>query len=330
MTAAARPGEGAPSVVLLGSQADGWRVGAALRELGVRRRVALVAAGYQEFESDDAPLVADLEAHGLECVNLRLHERSEEVFRIDGELAEASSARQERLRQLQGFYRTRLDYVGSCARAISTRHVDPEILEQEDRVSVEQLRQLDRDHLLRCRAVHDAFEARWKPRERAMVTRERRALRELLSPAEALVLGGGHVASLLNRLRLFGVLDLVPGRHVVAWSAGAMALTDRIVLFHDFPPQGTGFAEVLGDGFALAPGLVALPEPGRRIDPGDRAGIARFARRMAPATCLTLEGNARAVFRGGRLVAAQGGRLTPAGDIEPGWRAGAPLLQEAP
>jgi hypothetical protein len=47
------------------------------------------------------------------------------------------------------------------------------------------------------------------------------------------------VAVLVNRLRLFGLGDLVADKTVFAWSAGAMAVSERVVLFHDDPPQGT-------------------------------------------------------------------------------------------
>jgi hypothetical protein len=308
------------ALVLLGPQKAESRVGRELHELGVRGRVALLTAGWQEREPDDAALVAELEKLGMSAVNLRLHARSEEVFRDDEELQAAYSARQERLRHVQSFYRLRLDYAGDAARAISVRHVDPELLEQESRVSVEQLRQLDRSHLERCAAVHAAFDERWRVRERKVVARHIRELRALLEPCEAVVISGGHVASLLNRMKLFDIAALTSRKHLVAWSAGAMALTERIVLFHDFPPFGSIIAQVLDAGLGLAPGLVALPDPRRRIRADDRAGIARFAQRMAPALCVAMDGGARLVFERGRMIAALAERLTPAGEVEREWK----------
>src|SRR5437764_598914 len=76
----------------------------------------------------------------------------------------------------------------------------------------------------------------------------------LIRRTSALAIAGGHVAVLLNRLRLFGILALAEGRTIIAWSAGAMAVSDRIVLFHDSPPQGPGNPEVLGAGLGLFPG----------------------------------------------------------------------------
>ena len=50
---------------------------------------------------------------------------------------------------------------------------------------------------------------------------------------------------------------------VIAWSAGAMALTDRIVLFHDRAPQGPGHPELYGRGLSVLSGVVALPHARR-------------------------------------------------------------------
>ncbi len=305
-------------VVLLGPQRADVDVGLALRDLGARR-VALVTAGWQEREKDDAALVGELATLGIESVNLKLHARSHDVFDRDAELRVAYGARQELLRHLQGFYRIRLEKADDAARAIAVRLVEPELLEQEWKVSVDQLRQLDLDHVERCRAIHAAFEERWRPGQRDAVARHRDELRGLMEPTEALVVAGGHVASLLNRMKLFDVPGMAAGKPVVAWSAGAMLLTDRIVLFHDYPPYGSDIAQVLDSGFGLAPGLVILPDPRRRIRMDNRPGIARFAQRMTPATCLAMAHGARVVLRQGRVVTASAERLTRSGDVDREW-----------
>jgi hypothetical protein len=298
-----------------------------LAELGVKGPIALVTAGWQERESEDGALG---EALGVPAVNLRLHGRSEELFaergaaasRSDRELTAAYKARQERLRHMQVFYRMRLESLDDAAHAIAVRHVDQALIEEEWQVSIDVLRQLDADHLERCRRVHAAFEGAWHPGGRPEVLRHRQELAAILQPAAALVIAGGHVGSLLNRLRLFDVLALARGKPIVAWSAGAMVLTERIVCFHDYPPYGKDIAQVLDAGFALAPGIVVLPDPHRRVRMDDRAGIGRFARRMAPATCLALDAGAALHFEDGRLVRGSAYRLTASGEVERDWRAG--------
>lgn len=303
-------------VVLLGPQGTSADVGGVLAELGIKGKVALVRAGYQERESEDEAMVATL---GVPAVNLGLHARSLTLFREDKEFTAAYQARQHRLRHIQSFYRVRLDKIEDAAKTISVRYVDPDLLEQEEKVSVDQFRHLDADHVERCHALHKAFDARWRLAERPSIARHRAELRTILETTEALVIAGGHVASLLNRLALFDVLGLAAGKPVIAWSAGAMVLTDRIVLFHDFPPYGSDIAQVLDSGLGLAPGVVVLPDPKRRINMDARGGIQRFARRMAPATCVAMDHGARVMFENGVLSRAAGARLTTKGVIDREW-----------
>ena len=307
-----------PSVVLVGPQDTKLDLGAAVREAGVRGRrpVALITAGWQERESEDQALVAEL---GMPAVNLRLHARSEEVFSRDRELAAAYKERQKRLKLMHDFYRIRLDHAFEAARAISVRHVDPVMLAEEQQISVDVLRELDRDHLQRCLATHAAFEAKWRPGERPVVAQHRRELRELVASASVVVVAGGHVASLLNRMKLFDVVGMATGRRWVAAAAGAMVLTERIYLFHDFPPHGTGIAEALDSGLGLVRDLVVLPDPRHRIRLDDQAGIARFVQRIAPATCVALDVGARVFAREGQVVGASCHRLGGDGLVEQGW-----------
>ena len=101
-------------------------------------------------------------------------------------------------------------------------------------------------------------------------------LADAVDGCEALVISGGHVASLFNRLALFDVLGLIGNKPVIGWSAGAMVLTERIVIFHDYPPYGSDIAQVLDAGFGIASGVVALPDPKRRVNYEARAGIQRY------------------------------------------------------
>jgi hypothetical protein len=140
--------------------------------------------------------------------------------------------------------------------------------------------------------VHAEYVARVRPHARPEVARHRAEVARLIGESEAIVIGGGHVASLLSRLHLFGVPALLTqnvDRPIIAWSAGAMALTDRVVCFHDFPPYGKDVAQVLERGLGLAPGIVAMPDPRNRVRLEDAEGIARFARRMAPDRCFGLD-----------------------------------------
>jgi hypothetical protein len=306
------------AIIALGSQHATPEVGAVIRERGLRGPVAIVRAGYQEREADDGALVAAL---GVPAVNLGLHARAATVFADDPTFAAAYRDRQTLLRHMQSCYRVRLEKTEDAARTIALRYFEPELLGGEDAVSVEQLRHLDANHVARCEQVRTAFAALWHPTERPAVARHRAELAALLAPAEAVVIAGGHVASLHNRLELFDLLGLVADKLVIAWGAGAMVLSDRIVLYHDYPPYGSDIAQVLDTGFGLAPGVVVLPDPSRRLNPDTGPAIARFARRMAPAVCLGMDADARLEFRDRRLVAGRGRHLRQDGVVDPSWTA---------
>jgi len=303
-------------VVLLGPQGPTPDVGAVVKDLGIKGPVALVRAGYQERESDDEALVTAL---GVPAINLTLHARGNDVFKHEAEFATAYQARQQRLRQMQRLYHTRLEGTEEAAKRISLRYVEPELLAQEEKVSVDQYRYMDLDHIERCQAVRAAFDKEWPYKNVPLIAQHRHEVRELVGPTEALVITGGHVASLLNRLQLFDVLAAAGDRPIIAWSAGAMVLTDRIILFHDYPPYGSDIAQVLDAGSGLVPGYAVLPDARRRINLGAAAGIQRFARRMAPATCVAMDHGARMVFDDGELVYADATRLTTTGDAERNW-----------
>jgi hypothetical protein len=85
-----------------------------------------------------------------------------------------------------------------------------------------------------------------------------------------------------------------------------MAVSDRVVLFHDDPPQGPGAAEVLDRGLGLCADVVPLPQPETRLRLDDAERVSVLARRFAPARCIALPARARATFLDGRVERAFG------------------------
>jgi hypothetical protein len=132
---------------------------------------------------------------------------------------------------------------------------------------------------------------------------ERNAVEQMIQRASAIAIAGGHVAVLLNRLRLFDIARLSKGKPVIAWAAGAMAVSERIILFYDDPPHGPGNAEVLDEGLGLAGNIVPLPHAGSRLKLEDALRVSLFARRFAPAEAITLDPGSRVDWRDGRAVA---------------------------
>lgn len=301
------------SLTLLGPQRQPTLV-EEIDRLGIGGPVAVVTAGWQEREAE----VEEFREHlGRAVVNLELHERLEAVFADDPELFHAHRARQNRLRAMQRLYRYRLDFALEPARELLRRDGDPQLLEPERRAAIEALRELDRRQLERIGEVHRELEERYAPLSRPAVAAHRRELARRLAESAAVAIAGGHVAVLVNRLRLFGVAELIGDLPVFAWSAGAMALTERIVLFHDSPPQGMGNPEVLDLGLGLAPGVVALPHAGKRLRLRDPARVEILARRFAPAVCVPFDpGDPPLAWNGERWSWRSGGRrLTAKGRV---------------
>jgi len=124
------------------------------------------------------------------------------------------------------------------------------------------------------------------------VAQHRDEVRRILDSASAVVVGGGHVGQLARVLHLFHVAPHLP-RRIVAWSAGAMALTERLVLFDDHVPHGVAQTEVFDDGIGVVEGLVLLPHARRRLRIDDPVRMSVLARRFAPARCVVLDDGMR-------------------------------------
>ena len=286
-----------PRAVLMGPQRLAPIVDQALELLDVPAdgRVAVITAGWQEREDEDEELMAAL--GGRPGVNLRLHARGDAVYHDDHELFVEHRARQDRLKDLQNLYRRRLSHAMAAAAEMHGLHVkgttesthNRDILADQRDGAIDWVQKLDDEHVRLTSAIDERFDRDMQPLSRPAVASQRAELLALLDACHAVAIAGGHVAVLRNKLALFGLADALARLPIVAWSAGAMVLTERIVLFHDTPPQGRGFAEVLGAGFALMPGVVVLPHARRRLLLDDRSRISLFARRFLPRTCVTLD-----------------------------------------
>jgi hypothetical protein len=294
---------GPPILALLGPQRFRPTVREAVRSLGIEGPVAAVTAGWQERETENTELQEHLHR---DVLGLDLYRRYEQALGQDPELAAALRGRQETLKQLQDLYRLRLSYALGAARELMQRTDGGRMLADQCRAAIRAVRTLDRWHLRRIRQIHEAFVEQWHPTRRPAVARHIDELRAIISRTAALCIAGGHVAVLLGRLRLFDIPTLIEQRPVVAWSAGAMAVSDRVVLYHDSPPQGAGDPEILDAGLALCRGLVALPHARKRLKLDDPVRVALFARRFAPATCVVFDDGARLIWDGRVWAAGPG------------------------
>jgi len=275
--------------------------------------IAIVSAGWQEAEGyiDDVQALA-----GRSMRNLNLYQRAEAVMAADEALRDALRERQETLKEMQRLYGLRLKQLMIAARQVYLSPSAPEIRLPEQRHAIAQLRALDRHHIHRVAALHAQYAARLGPAQSVALAEHRAEVLEILDDCETVVITGGNVVVLLNRLALFDIRDRLERRNIVAWSAGAMVLGEQIVLYHDRTPHGRRDPELLGAGLNLLPDFVFLPDAKYRLKTRNTSRIVLFSRRFAPANCLTLDSGALLRFDGKTLgEARQSQRLTPDGSL---------------
>lgn len=301
-------------VVLLGPQRRP-RVGRILTSLGLQdSRVAVITAGWREREAEDHEFaeVTDAEVH-----NLRLYARMADVWQRDPGFAAADMRRRETLTELDELYLAGLDHaIGAVltlgARAPRDPAAHAAVLADAENV----VRQVDARHLARVQEVHARFWDEQRPHERPAIAEHRHAVAAALVDCSAVLVAGGHVGVLLRALHLFNLAAAVD-RPIIAWSAGAMALTDRVVLFNDRAAHGPALAHVYAFGLGLAPGVVAMPAARDRLTLDNHLRMAMLARRFSPASCLLLDDGARVDLEPGAGLPAGSPVLLPDGTHGP-------------
>jgi hypothetical protein len=303
-------------IILLGPQRRPT-VDAAVRLLATLREptdrpadgpVATVSAGWQEREADDGELSRVL---GGRDVNLRLYQRWLDVQERDPEYVAGERRLSAALAEMADLYLLRLDHALQAVYALQRREAGDRLRSEAVAEAVIAVRDVDAAHLRRVNEARLEFFDRLRPHDRPAIAEHRAAVAAVLGSASVLVLAGGHVGVLAEVLHLFNVAAVLNGAPVIAWSAGAMALTDRIVLFHDRAPQGPGHPEVWGSGLSVVRDVVLLPHARARLLLDDTPRMAILARRFAPARCVLLEA---------------GTRIEPGADG--GWPAGTRILGE--
>jgi hypothetical protein len=285
-------------IILLGPQRRPT-VDAAVRLLATLREptdrpadgpVATVNAGWQEREADDGELSRVL---GGRDVNLRLYQRWLDVQERDPEYVAGERRLSAALAEMADLYLLRLDHALQAVYALQRREAGDRLRSEAVAEAVSAVRDVDAAHLRRVNEARLEFFDRLRPHDRPAIAEHRAAVADVLGSASVLVLAGGHVGVLAEVLHLFNVAAALNGAPVIAWSAGAMALTDRIVLFHDRAPQGPGHPEVWGSGLSVVRDVVLLPHARARLLLDDAPRMAVLARRFAPARCVLLESGTR-------------------------------------
>lgn len=296
----------APLRLLLGPQRPVANLGSALARSGLGDGpIGVISAAWQEAEGDIDELQG-LVKNSLS--DLHLYAQVEALFAADKRLHEAYRSRQERLKQQQRLYKLRLRQLMIAARATLRAEGEPSVIAAERRHAISQLRALDKHHLRQVEKVHARFDNAFNVDCNAALAEHTAAFAEALSRFDSLLITGGNVIVLMNRLRLFGLGHLFARKNIVAWSAGGMVLCDRIVLFHERLPQGRRDAEIVCEGLGLLPGIVLLPDAKGRLRSRESLRVSLFGRRFSPAACVTLDNGSHLLFEGETLRESEAAR----------------------
>ena len=177
--------------------------------------------------------------------------------------------------ELAGLYSLRLQRALDSVYAVARRPARPAVAEAAFADAVRGVRDIDDWYLRTVDQLYGELEAAASPEASEPIARHRHEVAELLRDAAVVAIAGGHVGILLRCLRLFAVGPR-PELPVVAWSAGAMAMTERVVLYNDRGPQGVQGAEVWDRGTGRVRDVVAMPHARRRLrldDADAREGV---------------------------------------------------------
>lgn len=323
-----------PRITLLGPQRDPRldQVAAGLGLAGAR--FATITAGWRDREGDDGLLVDQL---GGRTVNLRLWQRMQQMWEVNPELAEADRERRRVLTEMQELYVIGLQQsVEALSRIRAHQPRDPEVHQLAVGDVLRIMRDLDERHVARVADLHQDFYATYRPQHRESVVAGRAEVGRLVAECDAVVITGGHVGVLLGALHMFNLAPVLAeavddesdprGMHarvrrpVIAWGAGAMALTERVLLFYDDSVVAPGVSEMLMDGLGLTRGLVALPSAKDRLDLRDVARMQTLAARCAPRLPLPLDTGEQVTLtqdgrvpRGARVFGLQGSAVLHTG-----------------
>jgi hypothetical protein len=296
------------STHLLGPQRFLTTAGTVVRGLGVDGPVATITAGWEERESDDAELDSVMDGRSR---NLRLFGRMMDVLERDADVAAAALALRDAVDDLAVLYSLRLQHALEAVYAVRRRQGRADVLAAAYSDALESVRRLDRWYLDQVRALYGEAYASGAADSSPLWAQHRAEVTDELTSASVLAVAGGHVGMLLRTMQFFSVRP--PAQlPVVAWSAGAMAMTRTVVLFNDFAQTG-GAAEVWDRGLARVEGVLALPHARRRIHLDDRVRMEVFVRRFEGYACLLLDDGARvavgpdgALPPGARVLRADG------------------------
>ncbi len=223
----------------------------------------------------------------MPVVNLRLYGAFREIERVAPDLVAAHARKQAALKAIKVLYRDAIvSAIAGVQKAWAQRRERACPWFQQ---AIRHLQQVDELFLAEADRLHDQFAETERPLSHPAVESVRGAILDRLSGCSALLIAGGHVGVLRNRMSFFGLDEALRQKPIIAWSGGAMVLAERILLYHDHTTHGVGLAEYLDRGFGLVPGVVFLPHAEQRLELSRPENVAILAARLAPLRPVALE-----------------------------------------
>lgn len=290
-----------PVQIMLGPQSPRANLKNAIDSLSFNGPIVTITAGWRDSEAETDELQAEI---GIPIEDLNLYHQAEKIFALEPELHALQRDRRDKLLELQRLYRIRLTPSMAAARRLLREKGEPDLLRLEQRAAISQVRALDRHHVRRISAIHQDFDTRRAALAISGAPTLRQTIQRKVADSALVLIAGGHVAVLINRIRLFRLADVLAQKPIIAWSAGAMVLGERIVLFHDDAPQGKRDAEVLDTGLGIVRNIIPLPHSKSRLDWSNRTRMALFSRRFAPAICCTLDNGSMIQMENNKITCA--------------------------
>jgi hypothetical protein len=272
--------------VLLGPVTDGAPVAAELTALGVDGPVALVTAGWEEGERNEAELNRAL---GGVTRNLGLFGRRLDIMESDPEYAAADRTLRALAADMREVYLVQLRYALRGVDAVRQHAAKARRLAGgELDEAIETVRGIDERYAARLAAAHDEFYTTMRPHDREVIAKHRAEVAALVAECAAVAVAGGHVGVLTEALHLSNLGAVLGDRPLVTWSSGAMAVAERVMVVDDNDLADRP-DEVLTAGIGVVHGVVPLAAARLRLRMEDRNRLAVLARRVAPRVCVLLD-----------------------------------------
>lgn len=271
-------------VLLLGTQRSEDALSKALDRWQIDGPVGLIAAGWEEDEFEDEWVRQRVHQP---VINSQLYELADQMFVEDPEVIQLLRGRQDELRRLRWINEPQMARLLANARALLVRQASGEDVDAFLALAFDQVRELDERYLEEVQKTIGIYDERIGPDARPSISTYRQRVLGRLNECRCLLIAGGHVGVLLNRLNLSRLLRDVD-LPVIAWGGGTMALASKVVFFHQRLPHESDDAELSRRGLGKFDSLLPFPNAVERLRLDDPLEVALLANRFRDDVCLAM------------------------------------------